>query len=311
MKKNKIILLTLYILLLLSGCGKSKVVKSVEKKIDAIGDISQDSAPLIEEAENAYNALSDKDKKEVDNYEKLISAREEYDNLIPTIVSEKIKKAVDDPVKYTNEEIKVIITEYDSLSDEQKAKVTTKNTVNSLRNLDVDKVKECIEATAKINDDSSFEEAGAAYKKYKALNATEQRYVDIENVEKKYICNEFEKAAVGACLEIKKYLKSSESFSLIEIKVVDDRKGGTGQFLVKTKYSATNSFGARVDDDSLLPINPTSYTDEFLALSVLTTGKVELYDTISSKYYWDGTPVKMDTDKITYWIENYDSSFFK
>lgn len=59
-------------------------VKAVEKKIDAIGEVhyTDKSLAKIIVAENAYNALSDKQKSNVSNYGALKSARNAYDALV-------------------------------------------------------------------------------------------------------------------------------------------------------------------------------------------------------------------------------------
>ena len=313
--KKKALVVALSMVALLSGCGKSEEAKSVDDQILAIGEVSLESEALISAAENSYSILSSEDKDVIENYDKLKAARVEYDRLVeeqkPQIVSDKIKAVNDAPLNYSNEEIKNIIKEFDLLTDEQKANCGSKNLVNDLRNLDIDKIKNCKEAVEKITDNSDMDEAASAYKMYQDLSSYGKKFINIATVEKKYKCNDLEKAAVGACVEIKKYLKSSESFKLISSKVVDDRKGGTGHYLVKTKYSATNGFGARIDDTSLLPISPTSFTDEYLGLGILTTGKVELYDSLSDSYYYKGTAVEMNVDKINYWIENRGPDFFK
>ena len=68
MKKTIALLLSIILLLSLCACGKSKEAQAVDDLIIAIGEVSIDSAEEIESAENAYNALSEKDKKNVENY---------------------------------------------------------------------------------------------------------------------------------------------------------------------------------------------------------------------------------------------------
>lgn len=61
------------------GCGKSEAVKSVEALIDGIGEVSVGSEESIKEAEEAFNALTDKEKEKVENAEQLTSKREELE----------------------------------------------------------------------------------------------------------------------------------------------------------------------------------------------------------------------------------------
>ena len=72
MKKTVIIrVLLVCICIMLWGCGKSEAVKNVESLIEGIGEVTVDSGTSIEEAENAYNALTDEEKKQVENAELL------------------------------------------------------------------------------------------------------------------------------------------------------------------------------------------------------------------------------------------------
>lgn len=76
---KKIILLTTVILLFV-GC-QSKESKAVDTKIKQLGEISLTSENEIKEIENAYDNLSDIDKKDLKYFDKLKSAREELINL--------------------------------------------------------------------------------------------------------------------------------------------------------------------------------------------------------------------------------------
>lgn len=78
MKKTIIIGIALVcICIMLRGCGKSEAVKNVESLIDGIGEVTVDSRNSIEEAEKAYNALSDEEKNKVANADLLTTKKEE------------------------------------------------------------------------------------------------------------------------------------------------------------------------------------------------------------------------------------------
>ena len=76
MKKVAVLLLCLVICLSLCGCQKTEAVKNVESLIDGIGQVTLESVEAVAEAEAAYEALTDKEKESVGNYEVLISAGE-------------------------------------------------------------------------------------------------------------------------------------------------------------------------------------------------------------------------------------------
>lgn len=64
----------------LCGC-KSKSVKNVEKLIDEIGTVTEYSVYQIEEAEQAYRALTEDEQMDVENYNRLLDARYTYDKI--------------------------------------------------------------------------------------------------------------------------------------------------------------------------------------------------------------------------------------
>jgi len=62
----------------LCACGKSQSVKEVENAIQAIGEITTDSKHALENARNLYNALSSKEREQVENYNILEQAHKSY-----------------------------------------------------------------------------------------------------------------------------------------------------------------------------------------------------------------------------------------
>lgn len=81
MKKIIAIVLVLAMCLSLTAC-KSKEARNVEKLIETIGEVTLESESAIISAENAYEALSEEDKAEIENYEILTTARTTLDALI-------------------------------------------------------------------------------------------------------------------------------------------------------------------------------------------------------------------------------------
>lgn len=80
---SRCVFLVLLIFLLLTGCGKSEAVKSVESLIGEIEEeITLDSAEKIIEAEKAYSELSEDEKKSVSSVEKLEDARDKLNSLV-------------------------------------------------------------------------------------------------------------------------------------------------------------------------------------------------------------------------------------
>lgn len=77
MKKTIVLLMTLVICLSLCACGKSAEAAAVDEMILAIGEVTIDNVSSVEAAVEAYNALSDKDRESVENYEMLKEAQED------------------------------------------------------------------------------------------------------------------------------------------------------------------------------------------------------------------------------------------
>lgn len=104
MKKTVIIrVLLVCICIMLWGCGKSEAVKNVESLIEEIGEVTVDSGNSIEEAENAYNALTDEEKKQVENAELLTTKKEELAACIEKAEEEARKKEEEEKKKAEEE----------------------------------------------------------------------------------------------------------------------------------------------------------------------------------------------------------------
>ena len=113
-------------------------VKAVEELIEAIGEVTLNSLDAIEAAEEAYNRLSDEAKAMVDNelYKKLLDAREKYNQLFEEQKPNKVIEMINSIGEVTLEDQELIeeIEElYNSLTDEQKAKVTNYETLVAAR----------------------------------------------------------------------------------------------------------------------------------------------------------------------------------
>lgn len=84
-KHKKVVLLLILVccmLCVLCACGKSEEVKNVETLIIAIDDVTLESGDEINKAEEAYNLLTDKDKKKVENHNILMDAKTKYEELV-------------------------------------------------------------------------------------------------------------------------------------------------------------------------------------------------------------------------------------
>lgn len=107
--------------LLLNTCGKSDTVKNVEEEINSLGTITIDSETDIKNIDEDYDALTDKEKKQVENTELLDSAKEKFKVIMQiSDVEEKIKVAGTNPTENT---VNVAKKAYDDLSEDAKEKM--------------------------------------------------------------------------------------------------------------------------------------------------------------------------------------------
>lgn len=103
--------------LLLTGC-KNAAVKNAEQAINKIGEVTLDSKDLINEAEEYYSSLTDKQKDQVENYKILLEAQRHFDELEQ---KEEAQKIVD--------EISILI---DELADQPCRKQAEVDELNEL-----------------------------------------------------------------------------------------------------------------------------------------------------------------------------------
>ena len=156
---------------------KAKIT-DVETKIDAIGDVTLESAAAIEAAETAYAALTEAEKADVSNAAKLTAARAAYDKLVAdSATAGNVIAAIDEIGEVTlDSESKIAAAEalYAALSDDQKALVTNYDKLTAARAkydaLKADKDAEDafnakVDAIGEVTLDSkaAIEDAEAAY----------------------------------------------------------------------------------------------------------------------------------------------------
>ena len=102
-------------------------VNDAQTKIDAIGDVTLDSGAAIDAAREAYDSLSETQKEQVNNYDKLTAAEAELARQQKEAVEavEKLIDAIGDDVTLASEStIKAARDAYDALSSQLQAKVS-------------------------------------------------------------------------------------------------------------------------------------------------------------------------------------------
>ncbi|SEG33812.1 hypothetical protein SAMN04487934_11830 [Eubacterium ruminantium] len=111
MRKNKYILLVIIMVFSLSACGKKEkskpdaVAQKMIDDINSIGDVTIDDEDLINKLLTTYSTLTDKQKESVNNYNVLLEAQDELDNLLKE-KSENEKKKEEEEKAALNEKLK-------------------------------------------------------------------------------------------------------------------------------------------------------------------------------------------------------------
>lgn len=81
MKKIISLILAIVMCFTLCACGKSEAVVKVEELISAIGEVSVESKSAIDAAQEAFNALPEEEKAEVENYYVLVESHDAFKQL--------------------------------------------------------------------------------------------------------------------------------------------------------------------------------------------------------------------------------------
>lgn len=217
-------------------------------------------------------------------------------------INSTIKALQADVGSVTQESLNEAIDKYDALPDNKKKEITNASVLEKYRDIDLAQLQDLQNEILGISDSTSFSDLLSIKEKYDSAESKYQDLVDSSLLEKKLELNNLEKATVVACQTVKKALKSSESFKLISANGVDDANGTSKYYLINIKYSATNSFGATIDDSSFQTINK-DFKNPWYGLSALTGHTKEaLNNTSFMEFYYAKEPVEMDPEKIMYYI---------
>lgn len=123
MKKAISFFLVLVMCLSLCSCGKSDSAKNCEKLIASIGVVTLESEDILIEAEEAYAALSEEDKKQIeDSANQLFAYREEFEHLRSEDRIKNVVELIDSIGEVSNESEEAIMVAEDAiekLSDDE------------------------------------------------------------------------------------------------------------------------------------------------------------------------------------------------
>lgn len=174
MKKVVGLLLTIVLVCAaLSGCT-SEAVKKVMTDIDQIGEVTLDSASLLESINADYGLLSDEEKTQVENYSLLDEANAKYDDLVCQDLISRIDSACSDVTSQSNEMLTGLQIEYENLSEELKQKITNYNVI--IESIDVCNQLAIIEAAEQDFQNGQY---AIALTKYVEITESDKYYSDV------------------------------------------------------------------------------------------------------------------------------------
>ncbi len=184
-----IVAVTAVVAVLLISFLPNKATKAVIEQIDSIGTVSLSSESVINKALNDYNALTEKEKSKVSNYDILIDSQSTLKNLQDEENYQKVIELIEDLKGFCDssslEEIKAkensINDLYNSLSDEYKLKVTNYTELN------VNLITYVLNALGGICYDYEFDEATKILNEYDD-NMTEEQHIEALAILGKYKC---------------------------------------------------------------------------------------------------------------------------
>ena len=163
-----------------------QAILPVEDKIDAIGEVTLDSENAIQAARAAYDALTEEQKAEVKNYNKLTAAEARLADLQAAKPVEKLIDAIGEVTLASESAIQAARAAYDALTEAQKAEVRNYDVLTAaearLANQKAAKpVEDSINAIGEVtlDSESAIQVARAAYD---AL--TEEQKAEVKNYDK-------------------------------------------------------------------------------------------------------------------------------
>ncbi|MBR4743993.1 MAG: hypothetical protein IK082_07375 [Oscillospiraceae bacterium] len=128
MKKILVIALCLVMALALTAC-KSSAAKSAEALIDAIGEVTAESEAAVAAAEEAFKALGEKERAQVENS----AALEEARNTLEIVKTERLIDAIGEVTTDSEAAIKAAEEAFEGLSSSQQSSVANAQTLKDAR----------------------------------------------------------------------------------------------------------------------------------------------------------------------------------
>ena len=187
LKKFRCLIISVLCLLTLTACSSGEDVATVDDLITNIGSVTLDSENSILEAEQAYDALSKWDKRNVENYQVLTEARETYDRI--RNVSDLIQR-LETVTLDSKDDIAAAESAYEALSSTEKQSIQNHDILvdararyDSLSRIDaVETAIDAVKSIEKIKNEDDLAPYTSAKEAYDALADDEKSLVQNYNI---------------------------------------------------------------------------------------------------------------------------------
>jgi hypothetical protein len=284
----------------MSGCT-DEAVTNVQTLINGIGTVTLESGDSIEKAEAAYTALSDTQKRKVDNYSELVNVHTEYNDLRVNHVIDLID-SIGTPTIDSYSEITAAEKSYAELPSELQSKIINVDLLvginetynNLLAQRAIDSIKNI--GTVSLDSLSLITAAEDEYKSLSIKNQTLVSNYDVlvaarskyDKLEKKAEKKAEEKAAKiaartidGWCYVVKEASGKNEGYSSY---IVGTLRNDSGR-LISSAYVNFNIY-----QDSNLSIRVDSTVDSIRNWEPGTEWKFKCYVSYRGTYWFNAYP---------------------
>jgi hypothetical protein len=227
------------IALLLTAC-QSADAKEVQQQIASIGEVTEDSGPLLEEIQSAFDELDAKDQKSISNYEELEQAIAEYDQLCADRVIEQIEAIgtvnSDKLTREQQEAIQEARKAYDALDETKQELVDDSGKQKTLENAEEKYESGVLTSVQRLNNTSEPEQTIAELQTLREiyLNLTESQREEIDKS-----INKSAETTVEVVIE-----KAEVAVAQKSIKAVEYKKGAPTDAQIAQLIAAIDDYVA-------------------------------------------------------------------
>lgn len=275
-----LLVLIISVTIVMSACGRSEAAKSADGLIEAIGEVTKDSKGAITAAQNAVDALEQKDRDSLKYYNKLEKAKEEYQEILNVEAIENVQSLIAEIGTVTMDSGNVIKTAreaYNKLSKELQERVNNTDTLNNAETAFLKARAEFVEQAIDVIGEVSLGSGDT-------LKLTRGAYDDLPSEAKAMVSNEKVLAEAEKKYETLRIERVEDEISKIGKVTLDS--GGDIERAEKA-YDALGSLANKVSNKDVLTNAKSAYKElqKENALKKLAQFRVDTDEVNGVKFY--------------------------